>query len=86
MIENLHRGGGCHGEEKRDDQQRNRAAQSGLGNEQTPVGRLSERLSQTLDRIRIGRRARNFSRRHRSAPEASAVGLGCPPSHPESPV
>jgi len=86
MVEHLHAGADRHGEQKRDDQQRNRSPQCRLGNEQPPVGRLSERLSQALDRIRIRRRARNLSRRHRCAPEAKFWRVGCRPSHPESPV
>ena len=82
MVENLHAGADRHGDEKGDDQKRDGAAQRGFGDEQTPVGRLSKRLSQALDRIRIRRRARNLSRRHRSAPETSAVGLRMSPITP----
>ena len=82
MVEDLHAGADRHGEEKRDDQQRNGASQRGLGNEKPPIGGLGKRLSQSLDRIRTGRRARNLSRRHRCAPEKMRGGMS--PNHPQN--
>jgi hypothetical protein len=84
MVENLHTGADRHREEKRDDQERHRPPQRRFGDEQPVVGRVGQRLRQPLDRIRIGRRARNVSRRHRVPPKT--CGEGCPQSPPNQSV
>jgi hypothetical protein len=52
MIVHLHAGADRHGDEECDDENRDRPAQRGLGNEEAAIRRLGDRLSQTFDRIR----------------------------------
>ena len=66
MVEHLHECADRDGDQKGDDQGRNRAPQSRLGGQKTPIGRLRDRLRQALDGIRSRRRTRCLSARHHS--------------------
>ena len=68
MIEHLHDRADADGEQKRDDERRDRTPQSRLGGEQPPIGGLGDRLRQSFDGIGTHRRARDLGARHGSPP------------------
>ena len=64
LVEDLHDRTDADGDEKRDDQHRNRAPEQGLGRQQPPIRRFGDRLRETLYRIRVCRRTRQSGARH----------------------
>jgi len=68
MVEHLNDGADADGDQKRDDEAGNGAAEQGLGIEEASVGRLGNGLRQALDGIRVCRRTRHTGARHRRPP------------------
>ena len=66
LIECLHDGADADGDQKCDDQHRNRAPEQGLGRQQPPIRRFGDRLREALYGIRVCRRTRQAGARHRS--------------------
>jgi hypothetical protein len=75
LVEHLHAGADADGDEEREDQHRNGAAQQRLGRQEPPICRLGNRLCEALDRIRLCRRTRHIGARHRRPP----FGMSPPP-------
>ena len=64
VVEDLDGGADANGGEKRDDEDRNGAAQQRLGGQQAAIRRLGDRLRETLNGIRACRRTRHPGARH----------------------
>ena len=68
LIQHLDEGAEADGDQEGDDEGRHCAAQCGLGGQQPVVGRLCDRLRQSLDRIGLGARVRCMRTRHALVP------------------
>ena len=77
LVDHLHEGAEADGDQEGDDEGRHGAAQRRLGGQQPVIGRLRNRLRQSLDRIGLDARVRRMRARHALDPHRKCV---CTPS------